>query len=91
LVDMPVMKKPNLTSVKSLMKHVSEAENNIKVDVAMLAYISDANLHKIEKFINNGIVFGFNSFLSAPLNRKLDEITEEGLIKALETLCEQPE
>lgn len=52
----------------------------------MIAYLSDSNLHKVQKFIDNGTVFGFKSFLSAPLNRKLEEITEKGLKEALNIL-----
>jgi hypothetical protein len=55
----------------------------VKVDVAFLAYLNDENIKKVKKFIDDGVVFGFCSFLSAPLNRKLDEITEKGLVEAL--------
>lgn len=54
--------------------------------MAFLAYLSDDYLSNIEGLIENGIVFGFCSFLSAPLNRKLDEITEKGLLQAIESI-----
>lgn len=80
LVDHPCMKKPNMTSQKNLKKHIEDAQNKIKVDLAFLAYLTDSNLCKMKKLIESGVVFGFSSYLSAPLNRKLDEITEKGLL-----------
>lgn len=79
LVDLPTMKKPSLTSVSHLRAHVQKASTSIKVDVAFLAYLSDDNISKIEELIEEGTVLGFASFLSAPLNRKLDQISEDGL------------
>jgi allantoinase len=54
LVDLPMMKKPNLTSVKNLIKHIEVAQTEIKVDVAFLSYLSDDNVSKIEEFIKDG-------------------------------------
>ena len=48
--------------------------------------MTDNNLDKIEEFIRDKSVLGFCSFLSAPLNRKLEEITEEGLQNAVKTI-----
>ena len=55
----------------------------VKVDIAFIAYLNDENIKKVKKFIDDGVVFGFCSFLSAPLNRKLDEITDKGLVEAI--------
>lgn len=41
IVDLPIMKKPNLINIKNLKKHVEMAEGNIKVDVAFMAYVND--------------------------------------------------
>lgn len=38
---------------------------------------------KIDKFVKEGTIFGFSCSLSAPLNRKLDEIKEKGLVSAI--------
>ena len=86
MVDLPIMKRPTLTTLKNLRLHQNEAERQIKVDVIFLAYLNDDNIHKVRKFIEDGVIFGFCSFLSAPLNRKLDEITDKGLTKALQTI-----
>jgi hypothetical protein len=55
----------------------------LKVDTIFLAYLSDLNLDKIEDLVNEGTVFGFCSFLSAPINRKLDEISIRGLTEGI--------
>lgn len=83
LADLPIMKRPTMMTVKSLRVHQALAETMIKVDVAFIAYLNDENIKKVKKFIDDGVVFGFCSFLSAPLNRKLDEITDKGLVEAL--------
>jgi hypothetical protein len=38
--------------------------------------------------INEGSIFGFNSTLSAPLNTKLEEITEKGLSEAIKKISD---
>jgi allantoinase len=47
LVDLPIMKKPNLTTLKNLQTHIQAAEKVSKVDIAFLAYLTDDNLKKI--------------------------------------------
>jgi hypothetical protein len=41
------------------------------------------NLDKIEELVTDGTIFGFSSFLSAPINRKLNEISIKGLTEAI--------
>lgn len=79
VVDLPIMKKPILNSVKNMKTHVERASSQVKVDVAFLAYLNDFNLKRVKELVEDGTIFGFCSSLSAPLNRKLEEITEAGL------------
>lgn len=73
------MKSPNLVSVKNLEPHIVQASREIRIDVALLAYLNGENMSKVEELVAHGTVFGFSSCLSAPLNRKLDEISSESL------------
>jgi allantoinase len=41
IVDLPVMKKPLLISPKNLNKHLEDAKDNLKVDMILLAYLSE--------------------------------------------------
>lgn len=47
LVDLPIMKKPTLTSIKNLHTHIDSAEKQVYIDVAFIAYLNNDNIHKI--------------------------------------------
>lgn len=86
LVDMPIMKKPKLTAQVDLDRHFEAAQKAIKVDVAMTAYLQNDNLDEIPNFVRDGRIIGFFACLSPPVNRKLDEVSDNGLDPVLEAV-----
>lgn len=64
IVDFPTMKKPSLVDVEALKEHIEAANDKLRTDIILLAYLTEEGIDNIESFIEEGTIFGYQINMS---------------------------